>query len=168
MTPPPDFTILCEGLPATEALASAVARAVAPGELITLDGELGAGKTTFARAFASALGVPDGHASSPTFAIVSEYPTPCGRGILHADIYRLDEDDPAAEEILATLAGADPPYALVEWSERSEVLPEAAALRILILHHDEQARRFLLTANPGLRPRLASTLSQAGLAEPTA
>jgi hypothetical protein len=153
---------------ATEALASAIARAVAPGELITLDGELGAGKTTFARAFARTLGVPDGHASSPTFAIVSEYPTPCGRGILHADIYRLDEDDPAPEDILAILDGADPPYALVEWSDRSELLPEAAALRILILHHDEQTRRFLLTANPGLRPRLTRVLTQAGLIEPSA
>lgn len=56
--------------------------------VIALEGELGAGKTTFAQALAAALGVK-GHVSSPTFLILKSYPLPKGKIFHHIDCYRI-------------------------------------------------------------------------------
>lgn len=82
----------------TTKLGKRIAEALAPGDLVTLNGELGAGKTFLARAIARSLGVPrDVAIASPTFTLVQEYTTPKGT-LLHADLYRLrDTTDPAGE-----------------------------------------------------------------------
>ena len=73
----------------TEQIGAQVARQVEAGTVIALEGDLGAGKTAFARGFIRALGY-EGRVTSPTFTIVNEYPE-CG--VCHFDMYRiLDED----------------------------------------------------------------------------
>ena len=73
----------------TEKIGAQVARQVEAGTVIALEGDLGAGKTAFARGFIRALGY-EGRVTSPTFTIVNEYPE-CG--VCHFDMYRiLDED----------------------------------------------------------------------------
>lgn len=73
----------------TEEIGAQVARQVEAGTVIALEGDLGAGKTAFARGFIRALGY-EGRVTSPTFTIVNEYPE-CG--VCHFDMYRiLDED----------------------------------------------------------------------------
>ncbi|MGM9648688.1 MAG: tRNA (adenosine(37)-N6)-threonylcarbamoyltransferase complex ATPase subunit type 1 TsaE [Butyricicoccaceae bacterium] len=73
----------------TEEIGAQVARQVEAGTVIALEGDLGAGKTAFARGFLRALGY-EGRVTSPTFTIVNEYPE-CG--VCHFDMYRiLDED----------------------------------------------------------------------------
>ena len=73
----------------TEEIGAQVARQVEAGTVIALEGDLGAGKTAFARGFIRALGY-EGRVTSPTFTIVIEYPE-CG--VCHFDMYRiLDED----------------------------------------------------------------------------
>jgi tRNA threonylcarbamoyl adenosine modification protein YjeE len=72
----------------TRALAARLAAAARPGDLLCLVGDLGAGKTQFAKGFATGLGITD-TVSSPTFVLMTEY---AGRlPLFHLDLYRLDD-----------------------------------------------------------------------------
>jgi tRNA threonylcarbamoyl adenosine modification protein YjeE len=101
----------------TARVARALAAVLARGDTVLLEGDLGAGKTTFARSVAYGLGLSEDEAvTSPTFALVHEYE--CGSvTLLHADLYRLAHPDElfdlGLEDVLGTSA-----IALVEWGER--------------------------------------------------
>lgn len=124
----------------TAALAAQVAAALAPGDVVLLSGELGAGKTTFVRAAARALGV-EGNVTSPTFTIGRRYE---GRvPISHLDLYRLGDladEDPA---LLSDYLGPER-IAFVEWPEVAEpALAEAGvavAARVRLEHDGGDAR----------------------------
>lgn len=91
----------------TRALARDLAGVLAPGDVVLLDGELGAGKTTLVRALVGALGGDEGLVSSPTFVVVNEYPIPGGRTLVHADAYRLSGPDDLDALGWDRLVGAD-------------------------------------------------------------
>src|SRR5690242_10894683 len=83
---------------ATEAFGARLAALATPGDVITLAGPLGAGKTSIARGLLSALGLV-GEAPSPSFAIVQPYAPPeVIMPVLHVDLYRIE--DPAEIEEL--------------------------------------------------------------------
>ncbi len=99
-------------------LAKRVAAALRPGDLVVLEGSLGAGKTFLARAIARALGVESHGIGSPTFTLVHEYSSRKGL-LLHVDLYRLlDAPDRLASEV-ARLGlrerRAEGAIVLVEW-----------------------------------------------------
>jgi tRNA threonylcarbamoyl adenosine modification protein YjeE len=99
------------------ALAGLLAFAARPGDTVALEGDLGAGKTTFARALVRALTDDEvDEIPSPTFTVVQSYET-ARMGVLHADLYRLSDASELAE------IGLDPAPAgcllLVEWPERA-------------------------------------------------
>lgn len=137
---------------ATAALAKGFADVLALTDVVAVHGSLGAGKTTFTRALARALGTGDGLASSPTFVMINQYPfrnPRLGEGqLIHVDAYRLS----GAEEVetLGWDALFDPrtrlaggrSIALIEWADRiREVLPrEVATLTITPI--GETSRRF--------------------------
>lgn len=100
---------------ATEALGHALAVHAPPRAVVFLEGDLGAGKTTLARAFLRALGVT-GAVRSPTYTLIERYVVPSGE-IAHLDLYRIA--DPGELEFLGLddLA-ADARLWLVEWPER--------------------------------------------------
>jgi len=101
---------------ATEALGARLAVLVRPGDVITLSGPLGAGKTSIARGLLAALGL-EGEAPSPTFAIVQPYAPPETRiPVLHVDLYRI-EDVGEIEELGLDEAEGDS-VLIVEWPER--------------------------------------------------
>jgi tRNA threonylcarbamoyladenosine biosynthesis protein TsaE len=109
----------------TAAAGAAVAKVAKGGDVITLSGPLGAGKTTFARGFIKALGHP-GDVPSPSFAIVQPYDD-LDPAVWHVDLYRIER---AAEiEELGLDVGADA-VLIVEWPERAGEAAWPGALRL--------------------------------------
>ena len=88
--------------------------------VLALRGDLGAGKSTLARAVAHGAGVA-GDVPSPTFTLVFEYGTPRGITVRHLDLYRLEDVDEVWELGWAELPGADE-LVMIEWPERAEAL----------------------------------------------
>lgn len=124
----------------THAVGAVLGRLLRGGEVIALDGPLGAGKTQFAKGLAQGLGVrADEPVVSPTFVLVREYR---GRMVLyHVDAYRLaGADDLVAigwDDLRRDGAGV----VAVEWAERVADLLPANAIRIEIEHVGETTRR---------------------------
>lgn len=125
--------------PETEALAARLARRLAPGDIVLVSGDLGAGKTTFVRGACRALGVT-GAVTSPSFTIARRYD---GRvAVSHLDLYRLgdlDDEDPA---LLADELGPDR-VAFVEWPEVGAPVgldPERIAARVRLEHRGGDRR----------------------------
>ena len=102
---------------ATAAVGASLAPLVRAGDVITLRGDLGAGKTSIARGLLAALGLK-GEAPSPSFAIVQPYAPPeVTIPVLHVDLYRI-EDATEIEELGLDDARADS-VLLIEWPERA-------------------------------------------------
>jgi tRNA threonylcarbamoyladenosine biosynthesis protein TsaE len=110
----------------TGAAGAALARAVRPGDVITLSGPLGVGKTAFARGFIAELG-HEGEVPSPSFAIVQPYDD-VDPPVWHVDLYRI-ENGSEIEEL--GLDGAADAVLLVEWPERAGEQAWPDSLRLL-------------------------------------
>jgi tRNA threonylcarbamoyladenosine biosynthesis protein TsaE len=120
----------------TESLAAEVAARLRPGDVVWVEGDLGAGKTTFVRGAARALGVA-GPVSSPTFTIGHRYEAPIP--VAHLDLYRLAGIH--AEEWGDLEPYFDGSIAFVEWPEHGgDWLPAARAV-VTLSHVDETHRR---------------------------
>jgi tRNA threonylcarbamoyladenosine biosynthesis protein TsaE len=130
----------------TETIAARLAASLEAGDVVTLVGELGAGKTTFVRGACRALGVSS-PVTSPTFTIGHRYEAPIP--VAHLDLYRLGE-------LGAEDWGALEPYfagtiAFVEWPEHGGGwLPEPRA-RVTMEHIDESHRRVRIDSDDDLR-----------------
>ena len=113
----------------TYALGVKMGQAALPGQIYTLDGDLGAGKTVFAKGFAEGLDVTE-IVNSPTFTILQTYET--GRmPLYHFDVYRI-ADPEEMDEIGYEDCFYGNGVTLVEWSELIEELIPAEAVRITI------------------------------------
>jgi tRNA threonylcarbamoyladenosine biosynthesis protein TsaE len=111
----------------TTALGAALAHSARGGDVITLSGPLGVGKTALARGFIEALGQP-GEVPSPSFAIVQPYEE-IDPPVWHVDLYRIE--DPSEIEELGLDAAAEV-VLLVEWPERvgGDAWPDALRLSL--------------------------------------
>lgn len=114
---------------ATEAFGGSLAAVVRPGDVVTLSGPLGAGKTSIARGLLAALGL-EGEAPSPTFAIVQPYAPPETRlPVMHVDLYRIEHVEELDELGLDEARGDS--VLLIEWPERAPgQWPDALALTL--------------------------------------
>jgi tRNA threonylcarbamoyladenosine biosynthesis protein TsaE len=96
-------------------------------KVIALHGQMGAGKTTFAYAFCTALNVVD-VVTSPTFSIINQYQTKAGETIYHLDLYRLKDEEEAIQAGVEDCLYSDS-ICLVEWPERvPAIFPENTLL----------------------------------------
>jgi tRNA threonylcarbamoyladenosine biosynthesis protein TsaE len=139
-------------LAATEALAAAVAALARAGDAILLEGELGAGKTVFARAFLrTATGDPAMEVPSPTFTLVQSYATPIGV-VHHLDLWRLDGPGGLAE--LGWEEACDG-IVLLEWPDRLGSLRPSDALTVALQATGTDSRRAVLSGWPDRLGRIA-------------
>jgi tRNA threonylcarbamoyladenosine biosynthesis protein TsaE len=120
----------------TEALAAGLARRLAPGDVVTVSGELGTGKTTFVRGACSALGVRE-RVTSPTYTIGHRYHGVAGE-VSHLDLYRF------AGMSAAEWGDLEPYFedaiAFVEWPEAGEGVLPAPRYRVQIRHAGDAHR----------------------------
>jgi tRNA threonylcarbamoyladenosine biosynthesis protein TsaE len=129
--------------PATEAFGRLLAGRVRPGDVITLSGPLGVGKTALVRAMLQTLGHV-GEVPSPTFAIVQPYedlPLP----VWHVDLYRIEE---AGEIDELGLDSAEQGLLIVEWPERASSGAFPGALRLVMDFAEGGARRLTADVPP--------------------
>lgn len=122
----------------TEKLATAFADSLTGSEIILLNGELGAGKTTFTKSLAKALGVTD-IVTSPTFAFMREY---YGKfKISHYDMYRAENQDELFElGIYDNLV--EQGIAVIEWNKFDEFPPDKKVINIDIIKTGDNTRIF--------------------------
>jgi tRNA threonylcarbamoyladenosine biosynthesis protein TsaE len=146
------LTLDLPDLDATARIARAFAPLLRAGDVIALSGELGAGKTAFARLLIQALGVED-EVPSPTFTLVQTYAV-AGRdfeAVWHFDLYRIE--DPREIDELGFDEALDTGVTLIEWPERMGAALPADRLSIgLALREDR--RRMTLSGGPSWTARL--------------
>lgn len=127
---PVSVTVTVPDEASTLTLAASLARQCREGDCILLNGDLGAGKTAFARGFVRALCNHVGEVVSPTFTLVQTYPADNGATVWHFDLYRLRHAAEALETGLEEALASG--ITLVEWPDvaRSEFPPAALDVRI--------------------------------------
>ena len=159
----------------TRMLAAGLAGMLRSGDVVLLEGEMGAGKTTLTRGLAEAMGVEPGTISSPTYVIVNRY---VGKelAITHIDCYRLTSSDDLEPLGWDRLFGADGmaaagSIALIEWPERiAEALPGRERCIVVRLEHaGEEVRQmeFELPASVAARQEAKKFVSREPIKCPT-
>jgi len=134
------FTAALANEEATRALMVDIAAALAPGDLLTLSGDLGAGKTTFARALIRHLaGDPTVEVPSPTFTLMQSYELP-RFNLVHADLYRLSGPGELAE--LGFEDASEDAVTLLEWPDRAGSHLPPNRLDVALTLSPQQAETF--------------------------
>ena len=158
---PPAVEVVTRSAAETRRLGARLGRRLRAGDVVLLEGDLGAGKTVFAQGVGDGLDV-EGPVTSPTFALIHEH---AGRTPLyHVDLYRLDGEADAAEIGLDEYLGGDG-VAVVEWATRAPGLvpPDHLAVRI-DLGAGPQERRLVFAARGARHAAvLAALATGAGL-----
>jgi len=157
----PEPCLIFSSPDATAAFAAALAPKLRAGDVILLDGEIGSGKTHFARALIqarlSADGAPVEDVPSPTFTLVQTYDTGAVE-IWHADLYRLTHPDEVEE--LGLTQAFDEAICLVEWPDRLADLSPPGALNLAFAPGDgPEVRTLRIGAEPAWEKRLAPLLA---------
>lgn len=152
---PGTFTLDLPGLFATQQMAAMLAPWLSAGDVVALTGDLGAGKSAFARELIRVLaGDPALEVPSPTFSLVVSYDLPRAK-VLHADLYRLEEQEELEEIGWEELT--DGAIVLVEWPERAPAYLPADRLTIALTLAPElgpEGRRAQLTGTGAFAERL--------------
>ena len=138
---------VCASDAATVEAGAALAALLRPGDVVLLTGPLGAGKTTFVKGVARALGVVE-RVTSPTFTMVRQHAAHNDQGIAtlhHADVYRVNSIAEVRDLDLGELVEEDA-VALVEWGELAAAVfgREVLTLDFVLDEGDEETRRIVV------------------------
>ncbi len=137
----------------TKAIAQKIASRLSPGDVIALEGDLGAGKTTFAQGFAKALGVSK-QVDSPTFTIIKEYSGSIP--LYHMDVYRLTyaEEELGLEEYIYGEG-----ICLIEWASHIASLLPPETIYIDIHVQPDQSRQLKIRSEHRCMQQLCKELA---------
>lgn len=130
-----NYTTTTHSATATFALGQQLGRLLHSGQVLALQGDLGAGKTVLTQGIAQALGITT-RVTSPTFTLVNEYTRPNGDQLIHIDCYRLGsptQNDGAAEATffgLEEIVERSDAIVIIEWAERVAALLPTDYLQI--------------------------------------
>ena len=122
----------------TRQIGTRLGQALQAGDIICLQGDLGAGKTTFVQGIAQGWGSMDA-VSSPTFILVNVYRGADGKQLYHLDAYRLDSELEAEELDLNTMLAQGP--LLIEWPERMQNLIPGEHIWVNLEYVDQEERQ---------------------------
>ncbi|MFP3324161.1 tRNA (adenosine(37)-N6)-threonylcarbamoyltransferase complex ATPase subunit type 1 TsaE [Planococcus sp. SIMBA_160] len=148
------YTITVQSPQHTEELAIRLASLLEPGDLLTLEGDLGAGKTTFTKGLAKGLGI-ERTVNSPTFTILKQYE---GRlNLNHFDVYRLENSD---EDIGFDELFAEQAVSVVEWAQFIEEYLPAERLEIVMRRLSEEGREVEFYPHGARYEKLCRELTQ--------
>jgi tRNA threonylcarbamoyladenosine biosynthesis protein TsaE len=142
----------------TRQLGTQLGGALQAGDVICLQGDLGAGKTTFVQGIARGWGSLDA-VSSPTFIIVNVYRHRDEARLFHMDAYRLDSTPEAEELDLDSMLSQGP--LLIEWPERMSGLIPVENLWISFEYHSEEERRIKVRASGSRYEELLEAVGKA-------
>ncbi|HHY71880.1 MAG TPA: tRNA (adenosine(37)-N6)-threonylcarbamoyltransferase complex ATPase subunit type 1 TsaE [Bacillus bacterium] len=148
-----EFSYSSQSVEQTMEFAMNLAKSLERGTVLTLEGDLGAGKTTFTKGLALGLGITR-TVNSPTFTIIKEYTD----GILplyHMDVYRLEESD---EDLGFDEYFHGDGVTVVEWAQFIEDLLPAELLQINLIYVNETERKIVLTPKGDLYLHLCKEL----------
>lgn len=150
-----EVTKTSASLEETLQLGKQLASVFEPGLVVSLIGDLGAGKTHLVQAIAEGLGVTEDEVNSPTFVLIQEY---SGRiPIVHIDAYRLRDIDEFLELGADELLGAEN-VCLIEWADRVEEVLPRDRLTIQIETISENSRQIRLVATGAQSERVLNSL----------
>jgi len=149
----------------TRAIAAALARGLRAGDLVALEGELGAGKTCFVRGLAEGLGLDSSQVASPTFVIVHEYeranPGPHDASdrrdlaaLVHVDAYRLTGADELETIGFADIVQARDSIIAIEWPSRVEAGLPPARITVSLRATGAQERSIRIATSEAMGDRL--------------
>lgn len=140
-----ELTFITHNSEETYQLGKNIARAVVPGDIFCLFGDLGSGKTTFVKGLAAGLGVDDKKVHSPTFTLMNVYEPQDALPVFHFDLYRIER----AEEIMALdydeyLYGKG--VSIIEWADKLGLLVPKHYYAIDFAHRDRDERELNIRA----------------------
>ncbi len=145
----------------TRAVARRLAGCLCGGDVISLDGPLGAGKTCFVRGLAEGLGIDPRQVSSPTFILCQEYepPDPAAGSALtlaHLDGYRLASHDELETIGWDELLDSEHTVIAVEWANRIAIALPDSRIEVQMAHVDEYRRELVISVPDGFADRLSA------------
>ena len=147
---------------ATRAIGAAFAHALVPGTIVHLRGDLGAGKTTLARALVQSL-VPGTRVKSPTYTLIESYPE-ASPPVHHLDLYRIADPEELELLDLRELVAAGG-VVLIEWPERGGAAVPSADLEVALAAQGDMRRLTVAAATPRGRAVVDAARARLGPAQ---
>lgn len=133
---------ICKNLNDTQNLANWFSSLLFGGEVVTLNGDLGAGKTTFTQCLAKSFGITE-PVTSPTFTLMNQYLS--GKiKLYHFDMYRIEDIDEILETGLTEYFGNNDAVCMIEWAENIKPLLPKNLIKITIQKLAETERKFII------------------------